>query len=161
MDDADWSWWKDEDTAKIYDYLRDQLLAINALPYRKRARYIAHEIRCRNHKCQDVVIQLLELSLPTNQPVRVMRYRRSELDPLPVDMDPAERAQVMSQKRSYRLGAWSFYIITDRESELPGTKLVFSVCDCGRHEFTEQSILAREGTKSTNTPSSGPLMPNP
>jgi hypothetical protein len=150
MDDL--GWWEDEDSARIFDYLRDQLQAINRMPYRKRARYVAHEIRCRNRKCQDVVIQILELRLPTDQPIRVIRFRRSELDPLPVDMDPAERARAMSQKRSYRLGEWSFYILDDREPELPGTKLVSSVCECGRHEFTEQGILARGGTKSTDTP---------
>jgi hypothetical protein len=155
MDDPDWSWWKDEDTGKIYEYLRDQLLAINTLPYKKRAPYVAHEVRCSNRKCQDVVIQILELRLPTDQPVRVMRYRTNELDSLPTNMDPAERALAMSRKRSYRLGEWRFYIITGRDHDLPRAQLVFSVCGCGRHEFTEQGILARTGSKSSNTPSIG------
>jgi hypothetical protein len=148
----DLSWWKDEDTAKIYDYLRDQLLAINTLPYKKRSRYIAHEIRCA--RCEDVVIQILDLRLPTDQPVSVMRYRTNELIPLPVDMDPTERARVMSQKRSYRLGEWRFNIITGCDPEPPRAELVFSVCECGHHQFTEKGILARTGSKSSNTPTS-------
>jgi hypothetical protein len=152
-DRPDWSWWKKEDTERIYDFLRDQLRAINKLPYKRRAKVIHHVIRCTS--CEDVVIQVIELRLPTNQPVRVMRYRAPQLNPLPGDVGPGERARAMAQKRSFRLGEWKFYIITDDEPDPPRTAYVFTVCACGRHTFTEPGILGREGPTSTNTPTKG------
>jgi hypothetical protein len=152
-DSPDWSWWQEEDTAKVYDYLRDQLSAINKLPYKKRAGYIAHQVRCSNSKCQDVVIQVIDLRLPTDQPVRVMRYRTTELDSLPVGIDPGQRARAMAKKRSFRLGEWMFYIITDGEPNRGN--IIFTVCGCGQHTFTEPGILSRKGPTSTNTPTAG------
>jgi hypothetical protein len=111
----DWSWWQEEDTAKVYDYLRDQLSAINKLPYKKRAGYIAHQVRCSNSKCQDVVIQVIDLRLPTDQPVRVMRYRTTELDSLPVGIDPGQRALKLCS--STQLGVVSQFI-ADAEDEI-------------------------------------------
>lgn len=152
----DWSWWKEEDSAKVYAYLDAQLAAIDKRQSAQRKRYITHEIYCSG--CDSIVVQVVALKYPDpdDTDCRVIRWRDRQTLPLNLPnadgMVPSEHGRLAAEAvarrpESYRPGEWRYHLVTD--NAVGQRSIVFPVCNCGNHTFSVSGILARPGRKST------------
>jgi hypothetical protein len=150
--------------SELYDYVRTQLLLIAKLKYKQRRPMIAHQVRCTD--CDDVVTEVIWVNHPDGKLARAIRYRDHENEgpPLPVDMDPGERARTMAnRKASYRPGEWRFCVVPASAAPDPFsrpthfTASVYSTCECGQHRWKEDELLSRPTRRSTSKPTQLPF----
>jgi hypothetical protein len=122
------------------EYFLAQVQAIDRLPFKRRADYVSHTVRCAN--CSDVVVQVLKLN-----PLRAIKYRSN-----PVEDEIGE---------SIRLGKDWWYILVDELGEAHHSNpvpFVWAYCRCTNYTFTVANIMERVGKRSTVSPNGGQIL---
>lgn len=114
-----------------------------------RSAYILHEIRCVGERCNQPILQLLDLKLRDGAACRVIRYRRGvPRDLIPEYVGPVERARLMRQRlRHNRFEWWFAPIPSDEEIKSDERRgMVVGSCKCHDYMFTIFDIVNRPAT---------------
>lgn len=162
------SWWLDESmNPDVYEYVRDELSKVKALPAGERKKKVVHRIWCADPKCgargrasssrpsrRQLVAEVVMIEVD-GRDCDVIRFRQRVKLPFdlpdPKGFPPGEHGRLAlraraDRKHSKRLGEWQFYLVLDNADQ----SLLPLDCECTERMLSVANVMVRrhEGHES-------------